>query len=525
MRSVNQVFADGWNLQIRNQRQALQDSLDLTDRQWRQITHKTKDGVGEVVHGVKTGYDAAAAAAGVGLGKLQAETNAALSALGVAHKVDFAVAAAAQGATGGHHGGHGGRGLKEGGLAAVVPGFSPGDHHTLSLGGVPIAKVASKEGIFVGNPNMMSTLGALNGMFPASFAGGGGMQPGISDLIHRVIEQFGGSMSSGYRPGDPGFHGRGLAADWVGGNWTGASKFVNSIGPQLLEGIHQAPPGVNVSWDSGHQVSPSFWGSSTWAAHVSHIHMAIDHLLRGGARGGSFVGSAPDLKRILVQGADGAIKTAAQAALDRDWHAATQYVQSHASTGAMGVSVPTGPIQTMARQMVNQMWGPGQFGPFAQLEMQEAGWNPRALNPSSGAAGLAQALPASKYPPGAWPYHGLESAKLQLQWMMGYIRDRYGSPAGAWAHEQSAGWYGRGGRLRPGETGVVGERGMELAVGRHDGGADVVSRDALRKVGRPVVHVHVDPAMAYLRNFIRVESEGVVSEQLDHEDHLASMGG
>jgi hypothetical protein len=66
MRSVNQVFADGWNLQIRNQRQALQDSLDLTDRQWRQITHKTKDGVGEVVHGVKTGYHAAAAAGAVG---------------------------------------------------------------------------------------------------------------------------------------------------------------------------------------------------------------------------------------------------------------------------------------------------------------------------------------------------------------------------------------------------------------------------------------------------------------------------
>jgi hypothetical protein len=29
----------------------------------------------------------------------------------------------------------------------------------------------------------------------------------------------------------------------------------------------------------------------------------------------------------------------------------------------------------------------------------------------------------------------------QIRWGLTYIHDRYGSPCGAWAHEQSANWY------------------------------------------------------------------------------------
>ena len=31
--------------------------------------------------------------------------------------------------------------------------------------------------------------------------------------------------------------------------------------------------------------------------------------------------------------------------------------------------------------------------------------------------------------------------------MVNYIKQRYGNPEGAWAHEQSAGWYDRGGLI------------------------------------------------------------------------------
>lgn len=153
------------------------------------------------------------------------------------------------------------------------------------------------------------------------------------------------------------------------------------------------------------------------------------------------------------------LRSAGQGAIHEAYGAAKKYIAKHRpKKGLGGANVPTGPIQRMAREMVSNIWGSGQFGAFNSLEMQEAGWNPRAENPSSGAAGLAQALPASKYPPGAWPYKGLSSAKIQLQWMMGYIKERYGSPAGAWAHEQSAGWYAKGGFILPDRDAPKAER-------------------------------------------------------------------
>jgi hypothetical protein len=29
----------------------------------------------------------------------------------------------------------------------------------------------------------------------------------------------------------------------------------------------------------------------------------------------------------------------------------------------------------------------------------------------------------------------------QIRWGLGYIKDRYGTPCGAWAHSQATGWY------------------------------------------------------------------------------------
>jgi hypothetical protein len=175
-------------------------------------------------------------------------------------------------------------------------------------------------------------------------------------------------------------------------------------------------------------------------SNLAWINAQVPRRQHGGA-----IGPEPKL-----EGPAGALRSLGQAAI----HAVYQGAQSQLSrfkgqaTGFAGLSVPTGPIERMAREMVTRLWGKNQWAPFAALEMREAGWNPQAENPSSGAAGLAQALPPSKYPPGAWPYRGLESAKLQLQWMMRYIKERYGSPAKAWAHEQSAGWYQDGGLVQ-----------------------------------------------------------------------------
>lgn len=69
-----------------------------------------------------------------------------------------------------------------------------------------------------------------------------------------------------------------------------------------------------------------------------------------------------------------------------------------------------------------EMWG------YADsIVTRESTWNPNARNPSSGACGLAQALPCSKVPGN--PYNPVDS----LRWMNGYVNGRYydGSPYAA----------------------------------------------------------------------------------------------
>ena len=65
---------------------------------------------------------------------------------------------------------------------------------------------------------------------------------------------------------------------------------------------------------------------------------------------------------------------------------------------------------------------------------RESGWNPNALNSSSGACGLVQALPCSKIGPN-W-----NDPVVALQWGNSYV-SRYGSWAGAVSFWNSHGWY------------------------------------------------------------------------------------
>ena len=65
----------------------------------------------------------------------------------------------------------------------------------------------------------------------------------------------------------------------------------------------------------------------------------------------------------------------------------------------------------------------------------ESHWNPNAINSSSGACGLAQALPCSKVPGN--PYNPIDS----LNWMNGYVNGRYGSWAGAYNWWVAHHWY------------------------------------------------------------------------------------
>ncbi len=84
-------------------------------------------------------------------------------------------------------------------------------------------------------------------------------------------------------------------------------------------------------------------------------------------------------------------------------------------------------------------WSNYDFDCLVSLWNRESGWNPLAHNSSSGAHGIAQALPASKMSSHGSDY--MTNYKTQINWGLSYIKARYGCPANAWSHSQRTGWY------------------------------------------------------------------------------------
>lgn len=80
-----------------------------------------------------------------------------------------------------------------------------------------------------------------------------------------------------------------------------------------------------------------------------------------------------------------------------------------------------------------------QFNAFSNIVQHESGWNVRAVNSSSGAYGLVQALPGSKMASAGSNWK--TSAATQIKWGLNYMNSRYGSPVGAWNFWQTHHWY------------------------------------------------------------------------------------
>jgi uncharacterized protein YabE (DUF348 family) len=81
-------------------------------------------------------------------------------------------------------------------------------------------------------------------------------------------------------------------------------------------------------------------------------------------------------------------------------------------------------------------WGDGdQWNCLYNLWQRESGWRTEAHNPS-GAHGIPQALPGSKMGAG-WE----SDATVQINWGLGYIAGRYGTPCNAYNIQISRGWY------------------------------------------------------------------------------------
>ena len=100
---------------------------------------------------------------------------------------------------------------------------------------------------------------------------------------------------------------------------------------------------------------------------------------------------------------------------------------------------PTDPRDIALGLLSNYGWSSNEFGCLDSLYIHESGWDHTATNPSSGAYGIPQSLPADKMASAGADWR--TNPQTQLKWGLGYIRDRYGSPCGAWGFWQANNWY------------------------------------------------------------------------------------
>jgi hypothetical protein len=125
---------------------------------------------------------------------------------------------------------------------------------------------------------------------------------------------------------------------------------------------------------------------------------------------------------------------------------ATRPVSSAAADQAGGgpplLSFPQpdpGTAQSIAFNMLSSFgFATSQWGCLDDLWERESGWVYDAEN-ASGAYGIPQALPGSKMASAGPDWE--TDPTTQIKWGLGYIQSTYGTPCGAWDHEEADGWY------------------------------------------------------------------------------------
>lgn len=100
---------------------------------------------------------------------------------------------------------------------------------------------------------------------------------------------------------------------------------------------------------------------------------------------------------------------------------------------------PTAAQQTAQSMLASFGFSSSQWPCLYSLWERESGWNVYAENTASGAYGIPQALPGYKMASAGADWQ--TDAATQIRWGLGYVQQVYGTPCGAWAHEEADGYY------------------------------------------------------------------------------------
>lgn len=84
-------------------------------------------------------------------------------------------------------------------------------------------------------------------------------------------------------------------------------------------------------------------------------------------------------------------------------------------------------------------WSNEDYQALVKIINHESGWNYKAVNKSSKATGLCQALPARKMASEGKDYK--TNGQTQMRWCLRYIKQRYKTPSKAWKFWKKHHWF------------------------------------------------------------------------------------
>lgn len=231
---------------------------------------------------------------------------------------------------------------------------------------------------------------------PPGDAGSEVVQAAYAPAVGSFLRKWGMDLTQGYNPGGPSVSAGHLSLSAapsldvvpLGGDWGGT----------FLAGLKSA---ISQGWTVGYG---SRGVGESWPNHGEGNHAHIDW---GGGTKGVGGAVAEKLKRILLQGPDGPLKSMGQGALDKPWKAAKALIASKMPTGSSGdapsAGAYKGPLdhtfpqnssQTIsfnqAAMLAEKAGLPGVT--YAQIAQGESGLRPGAVS-SDGGYGLWQMTP------------------------------------------------------------------------------------------------------------------------------------
>lgn len=336
-----------------------------------------------------------------------------------------------------------------------------------------VIKKSSRRRFERDNPGVLDHINRT-GTLPmfGGYAGGGMVWQNLWGIVKKQFPWA--RLTSAYRPGsitasgNRSYHSRGMAVDLAGVrsmDTSGMMKIFNFLRDnyaQSAEIIYSPAGGRQIKNGRNHNYT-----GAVRRMHFNHVHWANRTAFGGptaGVAGGgdgydlsSFLGPFEALKDKIASGIKNAgewgelIKAGAQRIVEMPITWLKENAMKFIDVVGDVYSTAKNVAATGTAKAQGRAWAAANGVKWSDLNYivsRESGWNPKAKNPRSSAAGLPQFITANQRHYGVYPITS-KSVSEQLSAMHKYVHDRHGGWSGAVSYWKRNNHYDIGGRVVP----------------------------------------------------------------------------